>query len=239
MAPGVPFALLGVVQLTAVAAWFSLAGAACFPQLRRRGTPAVVIGALVIAAAEAVTALRFGVGSSDPIAWLRIAGLALVGVGLFGGGLQPRRVTALPSVLVPLGARPLPAIVGGVVGMLATGSAVIAGWRSAVRRIEAVALAVALAFTTVAVVLAAPARHDANDSLALLAARGAATVALVVALAGFARANLLGKLVGAIVAAVVAMAAGAVGVVGNGVAGQVQHEQSQRLLQVAQGQQQA
>ena len=36
MAPAVPFALVGVVQITAVAGWLGLAGAVSFPRLRRR-----------------------------------------------------------------------------------------------------------------------------------------------------------------------------------------------------------
>src|SRR5690349_18225821 len=75
MAPAVPFALLGVVQLTAVAAWLALAGASLFPRLRRRVTSLFVAGAVALAVADALTALRFGDVSSDPIGWLRVVGL--------------------------------------------------------------------------------------------------------------------------------------------------------------------
>src|SRR5438067_1206686 len=115
MAPAVPFALLGVVQMLAVAGWLGLAGAAAFPRLRRRVTPLFMLGALAMAAAAA---------------------------------------------------------------------------------------------------------------------------AIAVALVQLSRANLIGKLAGAILAGVVAMSAGAVGVVGTGVASQVAQQQEQRLLQVAHGGQQ-
>jgi len=52
MAPAVPFALLGVVQLLAVAGWVGLAGASLFPRLRRRVSGVFVIGALALAAAD-------------------------------------------------------------------------------------------------------------------------------------------------------------------------------------------
>ncbi|MDQ1696597.1 MAG: hypothetical protein QOJ03_1950, partial [Frankiaceae bacterium] len=52
-----------------------------------------------------------------------------------------------------------------------------------------------------------------------------------------ARQLLVGKIVGSILAGVVAMAVSAVGVVGTGVASEVQAEQSQRLLQVARSEQ--
>ena len=85
MAPAVPFALLGVVQLTAVAAWLGLAGASAFPRLRRRVTPLFVVGALLMAVADATTAVRFGDGSSDLVAWLRVLGLVLLALGAFAG----------------------------------------------------------------------------------------------------------------------------------------------------------
>src|SRR3954469_13345277 len=85
MAPAVPFALLGVVQMVSVAVWLGLAGAVSFPRLRRRVTPLVVVGALAMAAADAVTAARYGVPASDALAWVRVAALGLVGVGLTRG----------------------------------------------------------------------------------------------------------------------------------------------------------
>src|SRR3954470_17459007 len=94
MAPAVPFALLGVVQLTAVAAWLGLAGAVCFPRLRRRVTPLFVLGALAMAAADAYTAARIGPSSSDPVAWLRVAGLGLLALGVAGGTGQSQVLAA-------------------------------------------------------------------------------------------------------------------------------------------------
>src|SRR5437763_7774496 len=88
MAPAVPFALLGVVQLTAVAAWLGLAGGALFPRLRRRVSALFILGALGMAVADALTALRFGPVASDGLAWLRVLSLALLGVGAVGGATQ-------------------------------------------------------------------------------------------------------------------------------------------------------
>jgi PAS domain S-box-containing protein len=238
MAPAVPFALLGVVQLTAVAVWLGFAGAACFPRVRRRTTPLVVAGALSMAVADALTALRLTSAQSDGLGELRLAGLALLAIGLAARALQPQ-ITVLPAIVVPLGARPSVALAGGAVGVVA---ALVAWGRS--RRVGAERaigswVAAALLMTAVATALADPARHSTNAALAVLAARAVASVALAVALVYVARDNLLGKLLGAIVSGVVAMAVGAVAVVGIGVASEVQHDQSQRLLSVAQAQQQA
>ncbi|HET7310082.1 MAG TPA: hypothetical protein VFJ17_02025, partial [Mycobacteriales bacterium] len=108
MAPAVPFALLGVVQLTAVAAWLALAGASLFPRLRRRVTFLFVAGALAMAVADALTALRFGDVSSDAIGWLRFVGLVLIALGALGGSGQSLVLpvpAGLAGVVVPLGAR--------------------------------------------------------------------------------------------------------------------------------------
>src|SRR5947208_11947327 len=88
MAPAVPFALLGVVQLLAFASWIGLAGAAMFPRLRRRVTPVFVVGAIALAAADAATAIDFGVATSTWLGWLRFLGLVLLAVGAAGGAGQ-------------------------------------------------------------------------------------------------------------------------------------------------------
>jgi two-component system sensor histidine kinase VicK len=237
MAPAVPFALLGVVQLTAVATWLGFAGAVCFPRLRRRTTPVVVAGALAMAVADALTALRLNSAQSDPLSDLRLAGLALLAIGLLGGVRRPRP-TALPAIVVPLGASPSIAIAGAAAGLVAAGIAWLRSRAAGADRALGAWVAAALAMTAVATGLADPARHHVDGALAVLAARGAASAALIVALVLVARDNLLGRLLGAIVAGVVAMAVGAVAVVGIGVASEVQHDQSQRLLSVAQAQQQ-
>ena len=242
MAPAVPFALLGAVQLTSVAAWLGLAGAVSFPRLRRRVTPLFVIGALLMAGADAVTAVRFGPASSDGVGWLRVAALALLALGAWGGSAQSLvvpRAASLGGVVVPLGARPTPAVAAGVLAVVGVLGAAARGRRPTADRWLAAALAAGLLFTGVAAALASPARDSATWALAVLAARAAATLALVVALVLLARLLLVGKIVGAILAGVVAMAVGAVAVVGTAVASEVQTEQSQRLLQIAQGERQA
>src|SRR3954463_8149062 len=89
MAPGVPFAFMAGVQLLAVAAAVGLAGAACFPRLRRRTTPVFIIGALAVATADALTATTYGHPESTRLALLRAAGLALMAIGLATGVLKP------------------------------------------------------------------------------------------------------------------------------------------------------
>src|SRR3954470_3630179 len=85
MAPAVPFALLGVVQLVAVAGWVGLGAAALLPRLRRRVTPVFVAGTVALAAADAATALQFGSSSSALVGWLRLVGLVLVALGATAG----------------------------------------------------------------------------------------------------------------------------------------------------------
>src|SRR4051794_41972117 len=92
---GVPFALIAGVQLLSVAAALILAGAACFPRLRRPTTPLFVLGAVMVATADAVTATTYGHPASDRLADLRAPGDLLVAIGLATGVLgAPRRVLA-------------------------------------------------------------------------------------------------------------------------------------------------
>src|SRR3954469_15448376 len=120
MAPGVPFALLAGVQLLSVAAALGLAGAACFPQLRRRTSPVFVLGALLLALADALLAVKYGSGVSTSLAMLHAAGLVLMAIGLATGVLvPPERWSAPPltveqaavgAVVVPLAAEPSGAV---------------------------------------------------------------------------------------------------------------------------------
>ena len=240
MAPAVPFALLGVVQLTAVAGWLGLAGASLFPRLRRRVTWLFVAGALVLALAEALTALRFGDPASDAIAWLRALGLVLVGLGALGGSPQSLVLpvpAGLAGVVVPLGSAPTAAVAGGVAGLFAAAAAWWRGTRRGADRWLGGMLGAGLLLSGAAALISQGADTSLDAAVATLAVRGLATLLFAAVLVQLARSMLLGKIVGAILAGVVAMAAGAVGVVGTGVAGQVQNEQSQRLLQVARGEQ--
>ncbi|HWA67408.1 MAG TPA: ATP-binding protein [Mycobacteriales bacterium] len=237
MAPAVPFALLGVVQLAAVAVWLGFAAACCFPGLVRRTTPVVVMASLAMAAADALTALHLDVASSDGIGLLRVIALALLVLGLADGAPQ-RPSTALPAITAPLGARTSVAMAGGIVGIVAAATAVFRGFRPGGDRRIGAWLGAGLALTATAAALAGPSATNKNAALAQLAARGAACIALAVVIGLIARASLLGKIVTAIVAGVVAMAVGGVAVVGIGVAAEVQHDQSNRLLRVADTQQQ-
>jgi PAS domain S-box-containing protein len=232
VAPAVPFALLGVVQLAAVAVWLGFAAACCFPGLVRRTTPVVVVASLAMACADALTALHLDVGTSDGIGLLRVIALLLLLLGLADGAPQ-RSGTTLPAITAPLGTRTSVAIAGGAVGMVAAIAAVIRGLRPGGDRRTGGWLGAGLGLTAAAAGLAARSDESTNYALAQLAARGASCVALVVAISLIARSSLLGKVVGAIVAGVVAMAVGGVAVVGIGVASEVQRDQSQRLSDVA------
>jgi PAS domain S-box-containing protein len=242
MAPAVPFALVGVVQLLAVAGWLGLAGASAFPKLRRRITPVFVVGALVLAAADATTALEVGTGDSNGIAWLRLAGLLLLALGAAGGAAQSLAMRlpagAMPGVVVPLGATGSAAYAGGVAGVIAAVAAYARSLRAGADRALGAAMATGFGLTGVAAALAGPARDSTAVGVVLLSVRAAATLAIAVVVVQVSRGTLIGKLAGAILAGVVAMASGAVGVVGTGVASQVQQQQAQRLLQVAHGGQQ-
>jgi two-component system sensor histidine kinase ResE len=197
MAPTVPFALLGAVQLTAVAAWLGLAATVSMSRLRRSAAVPLVVGALALTVADAWSAVEYDVTDAGPIPWLRLAGFVLL--------------------LAPAGAL----------------------WRSRQRGFDHVVgrwLCGGLLAAAVAAVLAQPAASHHADAVAELGVRAAATAALLVGELLVARTALVGKLLGSIVAGVVLMAVGAVAVAGSGVAGDVQSEQSQRLLSVARGQ---
>jgi signal transduction histidine kinase len=238
MAPAVPFALLGVVQLTAVAVWLGLAGAVSFPRLRRRVTPLFVLGALAMAAADAYTAARIGPSSSDLVGWLRVLGLGSLALGVAGGSGQSLVLTGGPgAVVVPLGARMTPALAAGVAGVLAASGAWWRTRRPNADRALAVLLAIGFVLSGAAAVLAVWAKDSETGAITVLVVRGVGTVVLAAALVRLARLLLVGKIVGAIVAGVVTMAVAAVGVVGTSVASQVQDDQSSRLLQIARSEQ--
>src|SRR4051812_41486352 len=111
---GVPFALIAGVELLAVAAALILAAAACVPGLRRPTTALFVLGAVLMAVADAVTATTYGHPASNRLADLRALGLLLIAVGLASGVLRPVRrgppavvateAAGASAVVVPLGA---------------------------------------------------------------------------------------------------------------------------------------
>jgi len=148
MEPGVPFALLGAVELLTVAAWIVLAVAGI--GLSRGAVVArvlapLVTGALLLAAVAAGTGLLLGTASSNVLTLLRAAGLIGVGVGLYAGALGARRDRPLPDgvgVVVPLAAGAAPSLVVGVAGL----AAALAGLRAR-RDAVGVCLAVGIALS--------------------------------------------------------------------------------------------
>jgi PAS domain S-box-containing protein len=209
MEPGVPFALLGAVQLIAIAAGVGLAAAAV---LRRTAAGVILsLGAVVLTAVEIATALRLGDSASDGLATARgVAGL-LVAVGIVTGGLGPRQVpTSMYGVVVPLAASGGPAAFAGVASLLA-GLAALRARRDAI----GLAIGLGLGLQGAAALVAVRAHHGSAAPITVLVLRGVGALAVLLGLALLARSSLLSKVVGAILAGVVAMAVAAVGVVGN------------------------
>lgn len=209
MEPGVPFALLGAVQLLLIGAFLGLLA---FGVLRRSAAGAVLaLGALVLAGVEARTALRLGVPASDDLALLRAAGELLTAAGFFTGALASRRLpTSVYGVVAPLAAT------GGPAVFAAAGAAVAAAAALWGRR-DAVGASVAVGFTLLAAGSAVAQFADSGQGAptAVLLLRGAGALAVMVALALLAQGSLLAKVVGAILVGVLAMAVAAVGVVGT------------------------
>src|SRR5690348_16381925 len=118
MEPGVPFALLGAVQLLAIAAAVGLAAAAVL----RRSLAGVVValGGVGLAGVEIATALRLGDTGSDALALVRGTASLVLAAGLVAGGLGPRQVpTSMYGVVVPLAAAGGPASFAGAASLLA------------------------------------------------------------------------------------------------------------------------
>jgi two-component system phosphate regulon sensor histidine kinase PhoR len=224
MEPGVPFALLGGVQLLLIAAWCALAGTAVALRRGRIAALLVVLGALLLAAVEVRTALRFGQVRSDDLAIARAAGALLLAVGLNAGALRERLESALPpevfgGIIVPLASAPTPAFVAGACTAIAAAAA-SRGRRDLAGRLVALGLAAA----AVAAVAAPLADDTTKGALLVISLRGVAALALLAGLVRLARVSLLGKVVAAILAGVLAMAAAAVGVVGSNVVSSYQKQ---------------
>src|SRR5690242_16364675 len=146
MEPGVPFALLGAVQLLVIVAASALAAVGW---LRRSGPGAlVVVGAVVLAAVEVRVALRLGAPASDNLALARAAASLLIAAGMYAGGLGGRKRVPVSStgpgsmagVVVPLAAASGPAT-------FAAGAGVLAAWAASLHRRRAVAIPVSIGFT--------------------------------------------------------------------------------------------
>jgi PAS domain S-box-containing protein len=225
MEPGVPFALLGAVQLLLIAAWCALAGTAVALRRGRIAAALVVVGALVLAAVEVRTALRFGQARSDDLAIGRAAGALLLAAGLNAGALRQRIEPGLPpelllgGVVVPLASAPGPAFLAGICTLVAATVA------ARVRRDVAGALIAVGLVAAAAAAVTAPLADDSNaGSLLVISLRAGTAVALLAGLVALARVSLLGKVVAAILAGVLAMAAAAVGVVGTNVVSSYQRQ---------------
>ncbi|MFL6238394.1 MAG: ATP-binding protein [Actinomycetes bacterium] len=239
---GVPFAYLAGVQLLAVASALILAGTACFPRLRRPTTPLFVVGAAMMAVADALTATTYGHPASNRLAELRVGGLLLIALGLATGVLRPAsrarptpptlEAAGVGAVVVPLGASVGPATATAI----AAGLAALASLRA--RRDDVVGsslLCTAFVLIGVAGGLSDAARTSHTASIVLLTVRGVAALLLLADVARLARTSVLAKVVASMLVSVLLMALGAVGV-GSVVAGDVGRQQAAQAQRVAQSQ---
>jgi PAS domain S-box-containing protein len=232
MEPGVPFALLGCVQLLSVASWVALAGAALALRRGRFAVFLAVTGSLVLAGAEVATALRFGDTTSDPLAVVRTAGALLLAAGLLNGALGPGTSppgAAVPGVIVPLAAAPAPALLAGA----STAVAAIAALRSR-RDLVGGLLAAGLFASAAALALSPLADDNADGTLVVVLLRGAGALLLLAALVRLARTSLLAKVVAAILGGVLAASVAALGVVGTVVVTSYQDQSNDVVSDAAQ-----
>jgi PAS domain S-box-containing protein len=227
MEPGVPFALLGAVQVLLVVAGVGLAAAAA---LTRSSAGAVLaVGGALLAAVEVRTSLRVGVSASDGLALARAGALLLIAVGLYTGGLAERRLPlVLPGIVVPLAA------MGNLAALTATAALVAAGAAFARHRdLVGQALGAGFLFWAVAALVSPAAVDSADAAVATTALRGAGALAIMFALALLAQASLLSKVVAAILAGVVAMAVASVGVIGSVVVASYDRQTRDTILSAA------
>ena len=209
MEPGVPFALLGAVQLLVIASGLGLAGAAVLR--RNAGGFVLALGGAALSGVGVATALRLGDSTSDGLAVARgVAGL-LVAIGIWTGGLGPRkRHDGVYGVVVPLAAAAGPSAFSGV-GLLAAAASALIARRDNVGRLVGLGLLLdaAAGFASTA------ADSGSGAPSTVLVLRGLGSVLVLVGLALLAQASLLSKVVVSILVGVLAMAVAAVGVVGN------------------------
>jgi two-component system sensor histidine kinase VicK len=233
MEPGVPFALLGAVQLLLVAAFVALGAAAV---VRRSAAGFVVLlGALVLAGVEVRTGLRLGVVSSDGLALLRAAGFLVVAAGLATGGLGRNLMSSRAlGIVLPL------ASTGGPAAFAALGAAAAAVVAAFERRGRTgLLLAGGFGLLAAGSAVSPGASDDPKLAVLVLCLRGAGAVLLLVALVVLAQASLLTKVVSAILAGVLAMAVASVGVVGNVVVSSYDKQTRQVVEEAAGGRQQS
>jgi PAS domain S-box-containing protein len=209
MEPGVPFSLMGAVQLLSVAACVGLGVSA----LLRKTFPSflVALGALVLAGVHVRTALELGQATSDDLMLVRSAGALLVGAGFATGGMGTRLVpSSLYGVVVPLAAAAGPSAFAAGGSLFAT-LAII--W--ARRDMVAAWMGSGFALWAVGAAVSVQADEGSGAPTTVLVLRGLGAIAILVALGILAQVSLLSKVVGAILVGVLAMAVAAVAVVGN------------------------
>jgi PAS domain S-box-containing protein len=240
MEPGVPFALLAVAELLAVAAFVALAGAACFPRQRSPWSPVLLLGGALLALSNALTGSSLGTDTSDGLAWIRAAGAVLLAIGLLFG--RPAVASAVGSgsaidadgvlprlgAVLPLGASPAPLAVGTVAMFLAA-CAALRG--PAIGRSF---LAGGLTLTAVASITAAWAGSSQAAAEATLVLRGVGAVLILGWIACLARRSLLAKVVASILAGVLTTALACASVVGTVISDRLADQQRSQVSEVAQ-----
>jgi PAS domain S-box-containing protein len=227
MDAAVPFALVAAVQLLALAAALGLAAAGGAAAYRERSRVLLVTGGVLLAAAHGFTGALLGSTDGTQYALLRAAGYLCVALG--AGGLATA-FTAVPGVVLPLGAAPAPAAVAAVTAAFA---AVMAGRTNRPGRVFLVG-AFGLAAATELLVPAARTSHAV--AVALLVLRGLSSLALLAYVVRLVESSLLAKVVTAILAAVLGLALGTALVVGSVATGSLDKDSTDRLADVARGQ---
>jgi two-component system sensor histidine kinase VicK len=229
MEPGVPFALLGAVEILLAVTAGALAASAALR--RTAGGALVLVAALLLGAVEVRTALRLGVSGSENLALARAAAALLLAAGLYAGGLGPRRVpTSMFGVVVPLAATAGPSAFAATAFVLAAVAAVV----SRRDRVGGV-LAAGLVLWAAAAAVAPYADQGHGGPLSVLLLRGAGALAVLLALLMLAQVSLLSKVVSAILAGVVAMALAAIGVVGTVVVSSYDRQARDSVREAADG----
>jgi two-component system sensor histidine kinase VicK len=229
MEPGVPFALLGAVEILLAVTAGALAASAALR--RTAGGALVVVAALLLGAVEIRTALRLGMAGSEDLALARAAAALLLAGGLYAGGLGPRRgPTAMFGVVVPLAATAGPSAFAATAFVLAAVAAVVSR-----RDREGSVLAAGLVLWAAAAAVAPYADQGHGGPLVVLLLRGAGALAVLLALLMLAQVSLLSKVVSAILAGVVAMALAAIGVVGTVVVSSYDRQARDSVREAAEG----
>ena len=236
MEPGVPFALLAVAELLAVAACSSLGAVVLFRALRRPASIVLALGALSVATAEALTGSTIGDPTSERLAWLRAVGAILLAAGMVEGAPRfgprelpvPAEAAAPVLALVPVGATLPPTLTAAIAFGVA---AAFAARRAVLGR---GVLSVGLLLLGAACAASASADTSRASAIAVLVLRLAGSLSIVAWFATLATRSVLAKVVGSILLGVVTTAVAVASIVGSAIVSRLNSQQSTQVSAIAQ-----